>query len=164
MKTNLVTRGGMEILQEEMRFLWHEERPDITQKVSWAASLGDRSENADYHYNKKKLREIDRRIHYLTKRLDEIRIVDYSPEQEGKVFFGAWVRLSDDDDNELFFRIVGPDEIYHNKKYISVDAPMARACLGKEDGDDVLVKTDVSQKTWIIEEIIYNYHSEKTEL
>ena len=86
--------------------------------------------------------------------------MDYSPEQEGKVFFGAWVRLSDDDDNELFFRIVGPDEIYHNKKYISVDAPMARACLGKEDGDDVLVKTEVSQKTWIIEEIIYNYKSD----
>lgn len=157
MKTNLVTRGGMEILQEEMRFLWHEERPEITQKVAWAASLGDRSENADYKENKHKLRGIDRRIHHLTKRLEVLRIVDYSPEQEGKVYFGAWVRLSDDDENELFFRIVGPDEIYHNRKYTSVDSPMARACLGKEDGDDVLVKTDLNQKTWIIEEIIYNY-------
>lgn len=157
MKTNLVTRGGFEILQKELRFLWSQERPEITQKVAWAASLGDRSENADYQYNKRKLREIDRRIHYLTKRLEELRSVDYSPEQEGKIFFGAWVTLSDEnDENEILtFRIVGPDEIYHQKNYISVDAPMARACLGKEEGDEVKVKTELSHKTWIIESIDY---------
>ncbi len=101
------------------------------QKVTWAASLGDRSENADYQYNKKRLREIDRRVRYLTKCLEQLKIVDYSPQQEGKVFFGAWVEIENDEGDIKRFRIVGYDEIFGRKDYISIDSPMARALLKK---------------------------------
>ena len=86
MKTNLITREGFQRLKDELDFLWKEERPEVTKKVTWAAGLGDRSENADYQYNKKRLREIDRRVRYLRKRLEQVKVVDYSPQQEGKVF------------------------------------------------------------------------------
>ena len=100
-------------------------------KVAWAASLGDRSENADYQYNKKRLREIDRRVRYLRKCLEELGIVDYAPAQEGKVFFGAWVEVENDEGETKRFRIVGYDEIFERKDYISIDSPMARALLKK---------------------------------
>lgn len=102
--------------------------------MTWAASLGDRSENADYQYNKKRLREIDRRVRYLTKCMENLKIVDYSPQQEGKVFFGAWVEIENDDGDTLKFRIVGYDEIFGRKDYISIDSPMARALLKKRSG------------------------------
>lgn len=110
MKTPLVTREGYEKLKQELNYLWREERPEVTKKVTWAASLGDRSENADYQYNKKRLREIDRRVRYLTKCMENLKIVDYSPQQEGKVFFGAWVEIENDDGVTHRFRIVGYDE------------------------------------------------------
>lgn len=159
MKTNLITREGLDNLQNELDFLWRKERPEVTRKVSWAASLGDRSENADYHYNKQRLREIDRRIRYLTKRLEEIRVVDYDPCQEGKIFFGAWVELVADDGNTLKFRIVGTDEIYGRKDYVSLDAPVACACLKKEVGDDVVVKTQAREKAWYIRKVWYDKSS-----
>ena len=127
----------------------------MTQKVTWAASLGDRSENADYHYNKKLLRQIDRRIRYLTKRFDELKIVDYSPQQDGKVFFGAWVEIENESGETLRFRIVGPDEIYERKDFISIDAPMARALLKKEVDDEVTVQTPGGKKEWFINQIWY---------
>ena len=111
MDTNLITPEGYAELYRELDHLWRKERPKITKIVQWAAGLGDRSENADYQYNKKRLREIDRRVRFIRKRLDELRIVEYNSAQEGKVFFGAWVTLMDVDDNTLVFRIVGPDEI-----------------------------------------------------
>jgi transcription elongation factor GreB len=92
----LITRQGYEKLKTELDHLWRVERPEVTKMVTWAASLGDRSENADYQYNKKKLREIDRRVRYLQKRLDSLKIVDYHPDQIGKVFFGAWVEIEND--------------------------------------------------------------------
>ena len=91
MKAKLITREGYQRLKSELDALWRVERPEVTKKVSWAASLGDRSENADYQYNKKRLREIDRRVRYLTKRIEEVQIVDYSEQQEGKIFFGAFL-------------------------------------------------------------------------
>lgn len=112
MKTPLITREGYEKLKQEMDYLWRQERPEVTKKVTWAASLGDRSENADYQYNKKRLREIDRRVRYLTKCLEQLKIVDYSPQQEGKVFFGAWVEIENDEGDIKRFRIVGYDEIF----------------------------------------------------
>ena len=127
MKTPLITREGYEKLKQEMDYLWRPERPEVTKKVTWAASLGDRSENADYQYNKKRLREIDRRVRYLTKCLEQLKIVDYSPQQEGKVFFGAWVEIENDEGDTNRFRIVGYDEIFGRKDYISIDSPMARA-------------------------------------
>ncbi|MCG8614349.1 MAG: transcription elongation factor GreB [Pseudomonadales bacterium] len=155
MKTNLITRQGHEKLKEELDFLWRKERPEVTKKVNWAASLGDRSENADYQYNKRRLREIDRRVRYLRKRIEDLRVVDYDPCQEGKIFFGAWVELIDDDDNTLKFRIVGPDEIYGRKDYVSIDAPIARASLKKEVDDEVVVKSPSGMKGWYVNNLWY---------
>jgi transcription elongation factor GreB len=155
MKTKLITREGYAKLQEELTYLWKTERPEITQKVSWAASLGDRSENADYKENKKKLREIDRRVRFLTKTLEEIRIVDYHPQQNGKIFFGAWVELEDDDGKTLKFRIVGPEEIYGRNDYTSIDSPIARACLKKSVDDEVVVKVPNGEAVWYVNSINY---------
>ncbi|MFK7608472.1 MULTISPECIES: transcription elongation factor GreB [Pseudomonas] len=155
MATNIITRSGHDALKEELDHLWRVYRPEITQKVAWAASLGDRSENADYQYNKKLLREIDRRVRYLRKRLEDIRVVDYSPEQDGKVFFGAWVEIENDDADIKKFRIVGYDEIYGRNDYISIDSPMARALLKKEQGDEVVVQTPSGEATWYITTIAY---------
>jgi transcription elongation factor GreB len=157
MKTKLITREGYAKLQEELTYLWKTERPEITQKVAWAASLGDRSENADYKENKKKLREIDRRVRYLTKTLEDIRIVDYHPQQDGKIFFGAWVALENDEGENLKFRIVGPEEIYGRNDYTSIDSPMARACLKKSVDDEVVVKTPKGVVIWYVSAI--NYHN-----
>ncbi|OIF95901.1 transcription elongation factor GreB, partial [Acinetobacter baumannii] len=140
--------------------LWHEERPEITKKVNWAASLGDRSENADYQYNKQLLRKIDRRVRYLGKRLEELKIVDYSPEQDGKVYFGAWVEIENEEGEQKTLRIVGIDEIYdHHPQHISIESPMARALLGKEVDDEIEVHTPSGKKLWYINTIRY----EKTE-
>lgn len=156
MKTNLITREGYDRLKQELDHLWQDERPEVTKKVTWAASLGDRSENADYQYNKKRLREIDRRVRYLRKRLDQVTIVDHSPQQKGKVFFGAWVEIENEEGEIKKFRIVGPDEIYGGvKNYISIDAPMARALLKKEVGDEIVVATPKGPKEWFINEIVY---------
>lgn len=155
MDTNVITPEGYAELKRELDYLWRQERPEVTRLVQWAASLGDRSENADYQYNKKRLREIDRRVRFLRNRLDKLRVVEYSPVQEGRVFFGAWVTLVDEEDNRLTFRIVGPDEIYGKKDYVSAKAPIVRACLGKSVGDEVFVKTAESRKLWEIEAIRY---------
>ena len=156
LKANLITREGYEQLKKELNQLWREERPDVTKKVTWAASLGDRSENADYQYNKKRLREIDRRVRYLTKRIESIKVVDYSPEQEGQVFFGAWVIIENETGAQKRFRIVGGDEIFFGiKTYISIDSPMARALLKKTVDDDVIVQTPEGVAEWFIVSIIY---------
>ncbi|MCU1716287.1 transcription elongation factor GreB [Pseudomonas sp. 5P_3.1_Bac2] len=155
MSTKLITVEGHAALKKELDYLWREHRPDITQKVSWAASLGDRSENADYQYNKKLLREIDRRVRYLRKRLEDMRVVAYSPEQEGRVFFGAWVEIVNEDDESKRFRIVGYDEIYGRNDYISIDSPMARALLKKQVGDEATVQTPQGEMVWEITTISY---------
>ena len=156
MKSNVITRSGHDKLVAELQHLWHEERPEITKKVNWAASLGDRSENADYHYNKKRLREIDRRVRYLGKRLEELRIVDFSPEQEGKVYFGAWVEIENEQGEQKTLRIVGVDEIYdHHPQHISIESPMARALLSKQIDDEVDVHTPLGKKSWFINSIRY---------
>ncbi|WP_299017192.1 transcription elongation factor GreB [uncultured Photobacterium sp.] len=156
MKTNLITREGYNKLKNELDFLWKEERPEVTKKVTWAASLGDRSENADYQYNKKRLREIDRRVRYLRKRLEQVQVVDYSPQQDGKVFFGAWVEIENEDGETKSFRIVGPDEIYGRNDYISIDSPMARALLKKEVDEEAEVMTPQGKKLWFVNSIKYN--------
>lgn len=155
MKTPLITRAGYDALKNELDHLWRVERPDVTQKVSWAASLGDRSENADYQYNKKRLREIDRRVRYLRKCLEDLKIVDYSPVQEGRVFFGAWVEIENEDGEKKYFRIVGYDEIFNTKDYISIDSPMARALVKKQVDDEAVVKTEAGEFTWYINRIEY---------
>lgn len=156
MKSNLITRTGHDLLVAELQQLWRVERPEITKKVNWAASLGDRSENADYQYNKQILRKIDRRVRYLGKRLEELRIIDFSPEQAGKVYFGAWVEIENDEGEQKTLRIVGVDEIYdHHPQHISIDSPMARALLSKQVDDEVEVVTPLGKKLWYINSIRY---------
>ncbi len=156
MKTKLITREGYDKLQQEHDHLWREKRPEITKIVSWAASLGDRSENADYTFNKRLLGQIDRRIRFLRKYLPDVVIVDYSPQQEGKVFFGAWVEIENEAGDSKTFRIVGPEEIYGDAKdYISIDSPMARALLKKEVDEEFFVSTPEGDKEWFINAIRY---------
>ncbi|TRW49025.1 transcription elongation factor GreB [Aliidiomarina halalkaliphila] len=156
LKTNLITAEGLQKLKEELDYLWREYRPEITKKVAWAASLGDRSENADYKENKRVLRQIDSRVRYLRKRIESLKVVSYSPQQEGRAFFGAWVEIEAIDGHRKRFRIVGPDEIYGRNDYISIDSPMARALLKKEVGDEFEVTTPSGQKTWCVIDIRYN--------
>jgi transcription elongation factor GreB len=155
MKTQLITREGYELLKEELENLWRIERPETTKKVTWAASLGDRSENADYQYNKKRLREIDRRIRYVRKSIEELKVVDYHSDQIGKAYFGAWIEVENDEGLKRKFRIVGYDEIFGRHDYISIDSPMARALLGKEKGDEVFVRTEKSTFLWYINKVEY---------
>ncbi|HGJ5882198.1 transcription elongation factor GreB [Arsenophonus sp.] len=140
-KNNYITREGWDNLKQELKFLWREELPKVTQAVSEAAALGDRSENAEYIYGKKRLREIDRRIRFLSKRLEVLKIVDPDPRQEARVYFGAWVKLQDENGGIKVFRLVGPDEFNPAKKWISINSPVARKLLGKQIDDEVTVNT-----------------------
>lgn len=150
-KSNYITREGWQALDLELKYLWREERPRVTQAVSEAAAMGDRSENAEYIYGKKRLREIDRRVRFLSKRLDVLKIVDPDPRQEGRVFFGAWVRLENEDGEEKVYRLVGPDEFDPAKKWISIDSPVARALIGKQVDDEISVNTPNGEVTyWIL--------------
>ncbi len=155
MNRKLLTAEGYQRLQDELNDLVRKERPEITKIVSWAASLGDRSENADYIYNKRKLREIDRRIRFLTKLFEVAHKVDYSPEQEGKAYFGAWVELENDEGEIITFRIVGDEEIYARKDYISLKSPVAKACLGRSVDDEIQVQTPKGTNIWYISKISY---------
>ena len=151
-----ITREGYDQLHKELNYLWEVKRPEITQKVSWAASLGDRSENADYHYNKRLLGQIDRRIRYLRHCMNDLQVIEYNKQQEGRVFFGAYVEIeSDDDSSKLQIRIVGSDEIFGRSNCISVDAPMARALLGKSVDDDAEVVTPHGKRLWYVNKISY---------
>src|SRR6185295_3672866 len=134
-----ITAEGAKRLRDELERLWKVERPAVTQQVADAAALGDRSENAEYIYGKRRLREIDRRVRFLTKRLDELTVVSEAPKDPSRAFFGAWVTLEDDTGDEAEYRIVGPDET-GPAGWISVDSPVARAVLGKREGDEVSVR------------------------
>ena len=154
-KSNYITREGWNILDQELKFLWKEERPKVTQAVSEAAALGDRSENAEYIYGKRRLREIDRRVRFLMKRLEVLQIVDYHVRQERKVFFGAWIELETEDGELKQYRIVGCDEFDPAKNWISVDSPVARALIGKAVDDEVKVDTPSGRMTFYVNRIWY---------
>jgi len=150
-----ITPEGARALRDELNYLWREKRPEVTEKVSAAAALGDRSENADYIYGKRQLREIDKRIRYLTKRLDNLEIVDRKPDDREKVFFGAWARLEDDDGEISEIRIVGADEFDLSRGWISLESPMARALIGKSQGDTVAVQRPRGRMEFTILEVSY---------
>ena len=154
-RSDYITRAGWQALDQELKFLWKEERPKVTQAVSDAAALGDRSENAEYIYGKRRLREIDRRVRFLSKRLEVLKIVDYSPNQEGKVFFGAWVELENEQGEVKQYRIVGGDEFDPAKQWISIDSPVARALIGKQVDDEIQVDTPLGKITLYINKIWY---------
>lgn len=155
-KSNYITREGFDALEKELNYLWKEERPRVTQAVSEAAALGDRSENAEYIYGKKRLREIDRRVRFLSKRLDELKVVYPSSKQEGKVFFGAWVTLENEQGEEVTYRLVGPDEFDPHENKISIDSPMSKALLGKQVDDEVRVQTPGGVRELVIVGIRYS--------
>ena len=136
-----ITPEGEKRLQNELTYLWKEKRPEVTAKVSEAAAMGDRSENAEYIYGKRQLREIDARIQFLSRRLDELEVIDRHPPDTDRVFFGAWVSLEDEAGETRTYRIVGADEIDAGGEHVSIDAPLARALIGKARDDEVTVAT-----------------------
>ena len=134
------TAEGARRLRAELDALWLNERPAVTRAVAEAAAMGDRSENAEYIYGKRRLREIDRRVRYLRQRLDGLRVVDGPPTDRGRAFFGAWVTIEDAGGYRRRHRIVGPDEFDREPGYLSMDAPLGRALLGRRVGDEIEVQ------------------------
>ena len=151
-----ITPAGARALRDELQQLWKVTRPEVTRQVSEAAALGDRSENADYIYGKKRLREIDRRIGYLTKRLDNIVVVDRTPENQDTVYFGAWIRLEDEAGKITELRIVGSDEINPGLGWISLDSPMARSLIGKKKATTVIVRLPGGESELYIDDVSYS--------
>ena len=135
-----ITPTGFRKLEEEAEHLWTVERPRVTQEVSEAAALGDRSENAEYIYGKKRLREIDGRLRFLSKRMDALTVVRTVPERLDKVYFGARVRYEDEDGSEHEVCLVGPDESEPGAGRVSIESPIGRALMGKEEGDEVTIR------------------------
>ena len=149
-----ITREGYATLQAELQALW-KRRGEVTQALAAAAAEGDRSENAEYIYRKKELREIDRRIGYLQKRMPDLKVVSESPAEQSRVFFGAWVTLEDSRGEETEYRIVGPDEFDPAQRWISMDSPLAKALLKKAVDDEVQVKTPVGEGHYYIVRVRY---------
>jgi transcription elongation factor GreB len=151
-----ITPEGAKRLRAELDQLWTVERPRVTQEVADAAAQGDRSENAEYIYGKRRLREIDRRVRFLAKRLDEITVVNEPPSHPDRVFFGAYVTVEDEDGTEKTYRIVGADESDLEQGAISIDSPVARGLLGKRRGDEVLVRVPRGEVTYSIVAVSYD--------
>lgn len=151
-----ITPEGESKMRAELHELWKVERPRVTQEVSDAAKQGDRSENAEYIYGKKRLRQIDSRVRFLTKRLENLTVVHVRPDDKTRIFFGAWVRVVDEDENPRTFRIVGTDELDAEPNYISVDSPMARALLKKQIDDEVIVRLPEGEAVYYVDAISYD--------
>jgi len=150
-----ITLEGVLKLRKELQHLWTVKRPEVTQAVHEAALQGDRSENAEYIYGKKMLREIDSRVRFLRKRLDVLKVIEDLPTEKNKIFFGAWITVEDEEDITKTFRIVGPDEFDTNSNYISMDSPMAKSLLGKYLDDEVIVTTPKGDIYWVVTKIEY---------
>lgn len=154
-KVDYITVAGAARLRAELDELWRVQRPRVTQAVSEAAAQGDRSENAEYIYGKKQLREIDRRIRFLTKRLETLIVVDRLPGDTRKIFFGAWVKLLPDHGAPCVYRIVGPDEIDPQRGFISIHAPLARALLKKTIDDEIEVRSPQGRTVYTVIDVNY---------
>lgn len=153
---NYITKKGLEELQREHDYLWNVDRPKVVVMVSEAAAMGDRSENAEYQYGKRRLAEIDRRVRYLRKQFKTLVPVEYSPQQEGRVFFGAWVECEREEDGEVFtYRIVGADEAKIGEGHVTLASPFGRAVLGKAVDDDFVVHTPKGPVTYYVNKIWY---------
>tara|TARA_B110000305_G_C19400044_1_gene619649 strand:+ start:870 stop:1364 length:495 start_codon:yes stop_codon:yes gene_type:complete len=151
-----ITPEGQKALKEELHFLWKVERPQVTAQVSAAAALGDRSENAEYIYGKKRLREIDSRVRFLRKRLENLKVVEQLPTDINKVYFGAWVELYKDGGDTVKYRLVGPDELDPAKNYISMDSVLGKALMGKSLDEEVTVETPSGIHQYEIMAIAYS--------
>jgi len=151
-----ITPEGEKSLRDELKELWLLRRREVVPAITAAAAEGDRSENAEYIYRKRQLGQIDRRVRYLSLRLDEVEVVHRTPPRTDKVFFGARVSLEKANGSSVDYRIVGADEIDPGKKYISVDSPLARALLGRECGDSVTVELPESSSEFLILAVKYD--------
>jgi transcription elongation factor GreB len=150
-----ITPAGAHRLRGELEQLWRDERPRVTAAVAAAAAQGDRSENAEYTYGKRRLREIDRRVRFLRRRLEGMVIVDQPPADPARVFFGAWVVLEAEDGTRARYRIVGPDEFDMAPGYISMDSPLGRALLRRSLDEEVIVEAPAGRSAYLIVSIEY---------
>lgn len=154
MASPYITAEGMFQLNQELSERWLRRR-EVVKALAAAAAEGDRSENAEYIYRKKELRELDRRIHYLQKRLPDLKVIDQIPDNPDKVYFAAIVQLERDDGEKVEYRLVGPDEIDHAKGNISIDSPLARALIGKQIDDDVSIQVENGKRQYSVLAIRY---------
>lgn len=154
--TAIITPDGHRRLKDELDLLWRTQRPEVVRALAAAAAEGDRSENAEYIYRKKQLAEIDRRVRYLSKRLEALRVVDQRPTDVRAIFFGAWIRLEADDGRRVQYRIVGPDETDAQGGLISIDSPLARALLKKREDDEVRVELPSGPAEFIVVAVSYD--------
>jgi transcription elongation factor GreB len=153
--SKFITPQGAARLKDELDFLWRDKRPEVTRAVSEAAAQGDRSENAEYIYGKKQLREIDRRVRFLRQRLEGMVIVDRPASDRSRVYFGAWVRVEDEAGESVEYRIVGPDEFDLGEGLISMDSPLGKALLRKAIDDEITIDLPAGRKTFTIAAIRY---------
>ena len=154
-RSRYITPDGARRLQDEYQRLWTEERPRVTREVAEAAAQGDRSENAEYIYGKKRLREIDARLEFLNRRLEELELVEPRDRGDGVIYFGAWVRISDGGGAEIEYQIVGPDEFDVDAGRISMDSPVGRALIGRREGDEVTIHRPKGEAVFEILEVRY---------
>jgi transcription elongation factor GreB len=150
-----ITAEGMATLRAELHQLWKVERPQVTATVHEAAKNGDRSENGDYIYGKRRLREIDSRVRFLTRRIDALEVVDELPADRERIFFGAWVTVEEEDGINRIYRIVGPDEFDLSRNKLSMDSPLARALLGKRVDDDIVFESPTGERELYIAAVSY---------
>ena len=155
MPPRYITPEGQQAMKEELRQLWSVTRPEVTRKVSEAAAMGDRSENAEYIYGKRQLRQIDARVRFLSKRLEALVVVQRQPSDPSRVFFGAWVTVDDDAGRKSTYRLVGSDEFDPARCYISIDSPLARALMGKAVGDEVVVQAPEGERAYRVGAVTY---------
>jgi len=153
--TAVITADGYRRLRQELDHLWRELRPEVVRALTAAAAEGDRSENAEYIYRKKQLGEIDRRVRYLTKRLQNLRVVDGPPTDPNAVYFGAWLRVESEDGIEHEYRIVGPDETDATKGWISIDSPLARAALKAKVDDEFEAELPGGRVKFVVVDVRY---------
>ncbi|MGE0116107.1 MAG: transcription elongation factor GreB [Steroidobacteraceae bacterium] len=158
--SKFITHAGWQKLKDELDFLWRIKRPQVTQAVSEAAAQGDRSENAEYIYGKKQLREIDSRVRFLRQRLDGMVIVKQKPSDSARIYFGAWITLEDEDGKELQYRIVGPDEFDATQRLISMDSPLAKALFKKAVDDEVTIEVPGGRRTYVVAAVSYHEFDE----
>ena len=152
-KPGYITPEGYRRFEEEADRLWNVDRPKMAKAVQVAAAEGDRSENAEYQYSKQRLAAIDRRLRFLGKRLKALTIVDERPPDDGRVYFGSWVTVEDEEGRTQTFRVVGPDEIDAKNQWISMDSPMGKALLSREVGDEVTVRRPKGEVTYEIVDV-----------
>ncbi|HEY6943412.1 transcription elongation factor GreB [Dokdonella sp.] len=154
--TAMITPDGHARLKAELDELWRVRRPEVVRALAAAAAEGDRSENAEYTYRKKQLGEIDRRVRYLGKRLERLRVVAAPPTDRSAAYFGAWIRIEDEDGVEHAYRIVGPDETDAARGWISIDSPLARAVLKRREDDEFEAELPGGRRSFVVVEVSYD--------